>query len=73
MILCQITSKERNDKYSLKLEKNDIINGSLNLTSNIRPNKLFTAEKSIINYKIGSLNNNMMKIVESSIIELFSK
>ena len=54
-ILSQITSEERFDNYSITLNDKDFKQGSLNQTSRIRPNKLFTADKSIILYKIGSI------------------
>ena len=37
----------------------------------IRPNRLFTAEKSIISYKIGSLNDSKLKEVTNKLIEIF--
>ncbi|MCL2593822.1 MAG: type II toxin-antitoxin system PemK/MazF family toxin [Defluviitaleaceae bacterium] len=44
VILCQITSKNVCDDMAVKLELNDIENGTLNSVSNVRPNKLFTFE-----------------------------
>ena len=55
LILCQITSEARIDGYSIVLANEDFRQGSLNLTSMIRPNKLFTADKSIVLYKIGTI------------------
>jgi len=72
-IVCQITGELRKDDYSIKLEDNNLIKGSLNKTSMIRPNKLFTADKSIILYKICSINNLKIKEVENKIIEIFRK
>lgn len=71
LILCQITSKTRIDNYSIILKNNDFKKGSLNLTSIIRPNRLFTADKSIILYKIGMLNESKIKEVETKIINIF--
>ena len=73
LILCQITSKKRIDNYSIILKNNDFKKGSLNLTSMIRPNRLFTADKSIISYKIGMLNGSKIKEVEANIIKIFKK
>ena len=52
VMLCQITSKQRADKYSIDLKDNDFRQGKLSLDSYIRPNRIFTADKSIILYKI---------------------
>lgn len=48
LILCQITSKSVQDNYSIPFDQNDFASGSLNQKSNIRPNKLFTADSQII-------------------------
>jgi len=71
IILCQITSVARNDKYSIPLKNQDFKQGKLNVDSMIRPNRLFTADISIILYKIGSLKDNKSKEVEDAIIKIF--
>lgn len=56
VILCQITSKDICDQYAIPLTIADFVEGSLNQVSNIRPNRLFTADESIILYKAGKVN-----------------
>ena len=73
LILCQITSESRNDKYIINLEDTDFVKGKLHITSTIRPNKLFTADKSIILYKIGFLKNSKIKEVEETLINIFRR
>ena len=73
IILCQITSEARIDDYSITLSNSDFKNGSLNLTSMVRPNRLFTADKSIIIYKIGSIKESKIKEIEKEIIKIFTK
>lgn len=73
IILCQITNKARTDDYSIVLTTEDFKQGSLNLTSMIRPNKLFTADKSLVLYKIGSLKEDKISEVEKAIINIFKK
>ncbi len=48
VILCQITSKTIKDSYSLLLDDKDFKTGSLKQPSNIRPNRIFTADSHII-------------------------
>src|SRR3989338_548907 len=72
IVLCQITSEARFDSYSITLTNSEFKKGSLNLTSMIRPNKLFTADKSIILYKIGSLKESKIKEVENGIVDIFT-
>jgi len=44
IILCQITSQFVKDGYAIALVNSDFVTGSLKQPSNIRPNRLFTAE-----------------------------
>ena len=62
-ILCQITSKGIRDNYSVPLLEKEFEKGSLRQESNIRPNKIFTADNSIIEYQIGSLKREKIKQV----------
>jgi len=48
VILCQITSQTHRDSYSIALDVDDFQTGQLNVRSYIRPNRLFTAEHSVI-------------------------
>ena len=73
IILCQITSETRIDDYSIVLSNSDFENGNLNLTSMLRPNRLFTADKSIILYKIGSIKESKIKDIEKEIVKIFTK
>jgi mRNA interferase MazF len=73
VILSQITSEARIDDHSIALINDDFKQGSLNLTSIIRPNRLFTADKSIILYKAGSLKESKIKEVEKELIKIFTK
>jgi mRNA interferase MazF len=71
-LLCLITSKPREDAYSVKVEECDFIEGKLPLPSTIRPNRLFGAEKAIISYKIGSLKESKAKEVEERLIKMLT-
>jgi mRNA interferase MazF len=71
VILCQITSQDMKDSFAMKLSDEDFSVGSLKKTSNIRPNKLFTADSSIILYKVGSLKSQKLDEVIDRIVEIF--
>ncbi|MDJ0633262.1 MAG: hypothetical protein QNJ34_08750 [Xenococcaceae cyanobacterium MO_188.B29] len=45
--------------------------GGLNQNSNIRPNRLFTADQGIILYKAGQLKVDKLKEVINKIIDIF--
>lgn len=72
LILSQITSKNIFDSYSIEIKTSDFSNGTLNKDSNVRPNKIFTADKNIILYKIGNLTNKKMDEVTSKVVEIFT-
>jgi len=73
LILCQISGKERSDKYSINLENSDFKEGNLDVSSIIRPNRLVTAEISIISYKIGYLKTEKLKEVMDIINKIFKE
>jgi len=73
IILCQITSKEVNDNYAIPLLTQEFKDGNLNQDSNIRPNRLFTADEGIVIYKAGAINNNKLGIVIEKTMEILTK
>ncbi len=70
LILCQITSQKVRDSYSIAITNTDFSNGGLNQNSNIRPNRIFTAEQKIILYKIGQLKPEKLEKVIMKIINI---
>jgi len=72
IILAQITSRSFGDSYAVELSDSDFSDGGLNVVSNIRPNKLFTADVNIIAYKAGNVKLQKMKDVATAITNLVS-
>ena len=72
LILSQITSRNVSDSMSIAIEPNEVINSTLNVASNIRPNKLFTADESIVLYRIGTLKADKLNTVIAKVVEIFS-
>lgn len=70
-ILYQIASQNVRDFYALSLTTHDFENGQLDKVSNIRPNRIFTADKNIIAYKIGKINREKLNKIYSVINQLF--
>ncbi len=70
IILCQITSKNTRDSYAIALDNSHLVTGSLSVASNIRPNRLFTADKKIIAYTLGRISQNKFKQVANAINQL---
>lgn len=71
LILCQITSQSVRDTYSLL--DSDFTAGSLNKPSNIRPNRLFTADRHIVLYKTGSLKTERNVEVTDTLVSILKK
>jgi mRNA interferase MazF len=72
-ILCQITSKNINDDYSLSIDDADFLSGTLNQPSNIRPNRLFTADSHIILYRIGSIKKEKLLQVVEKVVDIIKR
>ncbi len=72
LILCQITSQKIRDSFSISLDDDDFEDGSLKQPSNIRPNRIFTADNSIILYKIGSVTKTKIFSVINKIFEIIN-
>jgi mRNA interferase MazF len=70
LILCQITSKSIKDNYAIPVDENDFESGSLNQESNIRPNRLFTADHHIILYRIGNIKIIKLNQVIDKVVEI---
>lgn len=59
-IMLQITSQNVKDSYAIPLIQSDFSSGTLRQDSNIRPNKIFTLDKSLILYKARHLTNDKL-------------
>ena len=70
VILCQITSKTIADSYAISISDSDFATGSLRQDSNIRPNRLFTADSNIILYRVGALTQDKTREVIERIIQI---
>jgi mRNA interferase MazF len=71
LILCQITSQRIKDKYAISIDDKDFAEGSLNQPSNVRPNRLFTADSHIVLYRVGNLTPAKLDIIIEKLIEIF--
>lgn len=73
IILCQITSKKVYDEYAVPLLGSDFEEAKLYQDSNIRPNRLFTADENIVIYKAGKVFEYKLRTVTEKIIEILTK
>lgn len=72
IILCQITSKPYASKLAIRLAHADFAQGRLPVVSYIRPDKLFTADPSLIDRTIGQLKSELRDAVLTRVRELFT-
>ncbi len=73
ILVAQISAVVRDDEYTIIFENKDLKIGNLRRISRIRANKLFTIDKSLISYKIGSLKEEKIKEMEGNIIAMIRK
>lgn len=66
-ILCQITSKKSTTRLSVNLSNQDFTSGGLPQSSNIRPDKIYTVEKIIIEGGLGRINTKKLQQVKKSL------
>lgn len=71
LILCQLTSQPRSSAIAIKIEDSDFENGNLNRVSYARPDKIFTAEPSIIEKPVGTLSVATCDKVRAGVRALF--
>ena len=72
-LLVQITSKTIKDESAVPLSDDDFSKGGLKKESNIRPNRIFTADSKIILYKAGTIKNEKLDEVINKIIRMIQK
>jgi len=56
IVLCQITSKSYSSKRAVSLKRTDFSKGSIVIDSFIRPDKIATLDKGMINNVLGTIN-----------------
>jgi mRNA interferase MazF len=73
VILCQITSRMVSDRYAILISEGDFSSGSLRQDSNVRPTRIFTADKRIIQYTAGHLKDDAMTAIVDRVVEIIQK
>jgi len=70
IILCQITSQQSKDAFAVPLDSAGFAMGSLPVLSNIRPTRIFTADKNIILRKAGTITPVVIAKVSKVLIDI---
>lgn len=73
VILCMITSKPARDDSAIPLTEADFVQGGLPDASNIRPNRLFTADATLIVRTAGRLSAAKIAEVVAAIVRIVSE
>jgi mRNA interferase MazF len=73
LILYLITSQTTNDSYITLIESDDFETGSLNKTSYVKSNRVFTANEQIIAYKAGTLTSEKTNEVVAKLIAILQQ
>lgn len=72
LILAQITSQFRQDGFSIPLAAADFAGGQLPVASYIRPNRLFTVDKSAVLRRSGHVRPEKLDAVLIAVRQIFS-
>lgn len=72
LILCMITSQAARDSSAIGITSADFDSGHLPRDSHIRPNRLFTAESSIILRTAGHLSSEKIEEVVQEVVRIIS-
>lgn len=72
LVLCQITSKSYTSKIAICVESKNFAKGKLPVISYVRPDKLFTADATIIKDVVGQLTPTIKNKILKSVRELFT-
>lgn len=67
ILVCQITGKSCEKSVEIPIKIEDFYNGSLQVESYLRMDKIFSIEKSLIKYKAGSLKREKFNQILNSI------
>ncbi|EKD84628.1 MAG: hypothetical protein ACD_38C00185G0014 [uncultured bacterium] len=71
IILCQITSKPYTSKIAICIKSKDFAKGKLPVESFVRPDKVFTADTTIIKKTVGRLTLKIRNKILKTVRELF--
>lgn len=69
LLLCQITSQGIRDGLAIPLDGEGFEEGGLRVVSNVRPNRLFTADSTLVSYRAGRVKRD---VVEGVIVTIKS-
>jgi mRNA interferase MazF len=69
-VLCQITSNPYGDRRCISLTRDSFSEGTLQIASFARPEKLFTANGSLIISEVGILKKEAIRQIVTAIIEM---
>jgi len=70
VILCMITTRSIVDDSAVAISQQDFVQGGLPFDSNVRPNRLFTANETIVLRVVGHLSDAVMDEVVGEIVRI---
>ncbi len=72
IILCQITSQFNGDPYAIPITQSNLKSGTLIANSNVRPNRIFTADSNIIIKSVGVVDDPTLEDIIQAVIGIIS-
>ncbi len=68
--LCQITSNAAIDERAIEIKQADFDMGSLRQQSYARPDKIFTGHESLIDRRVGVLNDSATSMIVDAVVAI---
>lgn len=72
-ILCMITSEAVCDRLAIPVSAEDFVSGGLPLPSNIRPNRLFTADSRVVVRSAGRISDEKLRETIDAIVGFLNR
>lgn len=72
IVVLAITSKLKNLAYSKMIKSEDLLEGTLKVTSEIRADKVYTLSKDIVKKKFGHVKTEVLESIRVKINELIN-
>jgi mRNA interferase MazF len=72
-IVCQITSRPVGDQDAMPLGETDFEAGGLRQASNVRPNRLFTADSRLILYAVGRVRADVHSRIVDRVVDILRR
>jgi mRNA-degrading endonuclease toxin of MazEF toxin-antitoxin module len=73
VVVCAVTSKLKESKYSVLIENKDLSSGNLPIKSRVRADKIMQIEKELVIRPFAKLENKVFDKIVSKVVDLVKR